>query len=802
MNKNILIFIEGQRLDLFGNDNITINQSKQNVNDISKVFTDFTQSFSVPASDNNNFIFKHFYNVDIDNGFDARVRKNAVIYLDGLDFKSGKIQLNSVKIKDNEAKSYSINFFGKTINIKDDIGDDKLVDLDWLDNFDRDYTGDEVKTGLETGIDVTVGSTTYVKALAYPLISYKRQFLYNSDPSDVTSSDTLVNIAYDAGRTDGIVSGNLKPVIGLPVIMEAINQKYSNFNFSGGFLDSPRFTGLYMNLNNNTESISNGTLIYDSATGTIPYPSFFIGDLVYVTSITPNLGFESVPYRIKLTLQDQIIYESEEIIGATGTIFSNLVGGRLQNIDIEENVNYTVKAEIITSQDFEFDFTTDLDLDNYIGSDVNVYDNSGTNQSIDLLSEIRKLLPDYKVYDFLTDLIKLFNLTIEENNGVLEFNTLPNWYSEGNIYDITKYVDTQSSQVSKGKIYNQLNFNFKESNQIIADEYRQNNNIGYGDIEERLYTDSTETELLDGETLDIKVGFENPVFERLYDQDDNSLTTIQYCPYINRELQSIVGNPFLMYLNDVNVSDNSLGFVNDNTYEEINTSVLMPSHSQTINFNSFNINFDAVANEYTYEVFQDTLYNRFYSDYISDIYSIKRRMFNFDAILPQSILLRLKMNDRLIIKGRRYIINTIQSNLTNRSDTLELINDIYDAPLASDTLNTSTFVDSVQTNPAQGGSNSNTYIGLPNKTISVIDIGDGIGWISGVPSTTSLSVEDVNYTLSLNATGSTRSAQIQVTDNINNPSFTIRQIAAVLNNITMDSTSITFDNNNITMDNG
>ena len=83
-----------------------------------------------------------------------------------------------------------------------------------------------------------------------------------------------------------------------------------------------------------------------------------------------------------------------------------------------------------------------------------------------------------------------------------------------------------------------------------------------------------------------------------------------------------------------------------------------------------------------------------------------------------------------------------------------------------------------------------------------IDIGDGIGWISGVPSTTSLSVEDVNYTLSQNATGSTRIAQIQVIDNINNPSFTIRQIAGGLNNITMDSTSITFDNNNITMDNG
>ena len=60
--KNIDIYIEGKRLDLFEDENITINSSVQNINDISKVFTDFSQSFTVPASQNNNKIFKHYYN--------------------------------------------------------------------------------------------------------------------------------------------------------------------------------------------------------------------------------------------------------------------------------------------------------------------------------------------------------------------------------------------------------------------------------------------------------------------------------------------------------------------------------------------------------------------------------------------------------------------------------------------------------------------------------------------------------------------------------------------------------------------
>jgi hypothetical protein len=48
MNK-VDIYINDQRLDIFQDEEITINLSVQNVQDISKVFTDFTQGFTVPA---------------------------------------------------------------------------------------------------------------------------------------------------------------------------------------------------------------------------------------------------------------------------------------------------------------------------------------------------------------------------------------------------------------------------------------------------------------------------------------------------------------------------------------------------------------------------------------------------------------------------------------------------------------------------------------------------------------------------------------------------------------------------------
>jgi hypothetical protein len=64
MNK-VDIYVNGYRLDIFDDEQISINLSVQNVQDISKVFTDFTQGFTVPASPNNNEILQHYYNPSI-----------------------------------------------------------------------------------------------------------------------------------------------------------------------------------------------------------------------------------------------------------------------------------------------------------------------------------------------------------------------------------------------------------------------------------------------------------------------------------------------------------------------------------------------------------------------------------------------------------------------------------------------------------------------------------------------------------------------------------------------------------------
>ena len=59
------LYIEGKQVELYKDESISLTQSIQDIKDISKVFTDYTKTFNVPASKENNKIFKHFYNFHI-----------------------------------------------------------------------------------------------------------------------------------------------------------------------------------------------------------------------------------------------------------------------------------------------------------------------------------------------------------------------------------------------------------------------------------------------------------------------------------------------------------------------------------------------------------------------------------------------------------------------------------------------------------------------------------------------------------------------------------------------------------------
>jgi hypothetical protein len=89
----------------------------------------------------------------------------------------------------------------------------------------------------------------------------------------------------------------------------------------------------------------------------------------------------------------------------------------------------------------------------------------------------------------------------------------------------------------------------------------------------------------------------------------------------------------------------------------------------------YSLNFSAETSTYHRYAIQQGVFATYYFQYLYNLYNLKNRITTVKAVLPLSILSTLRLNDRLIIRDKRYIINDIQTNLTTGQATLRLLND-------------------------------------------------------------------------------------------------------------------------------
>ena len=233
-NTNSYSILQNQELlDTFKDETISLTQTVKDIKDVDKIKTNFSKSFTLPASKVNNRVFKHYYRQDIVGGFDARFMVSATIKLNGNKFRDGKIRLLSVKMKNNLPYAYNVNFTGNTVTLKTTFGDDELTDLPYLDVFDHTYSYDNVKSYMQTGYNPIGGGSTSYPELIYPFIgASNNRYYYNSGHTGEGSHDEIDNVRniyHDGGNipnTHGdfhsIQYFDLKPAIKVYYVLKAI----------------------------------------------------------------------------------------------------------------------------------------------------------------------------------------------------------------------------------------------------------------------------------------------------------------------------------------------------------------------------------------------------------------------------------------------------------------------------------------------------------------------------------------------------------------------------------------------------
>jgi hypothetical protein len=192
--------------------------------------------------------------------------------------------------------------------------------------------------------------------------------------------------------------------------------------------------------------------------------------------------------------------------------------------------------------------------------------------------------------------------------------------------------------------------------------------------------------------------FENVLFE-LVTQGKQ----FQTASLIDKDLKPYIPKPMLIYCNGfvttlagtdrIYITQDSGSPIQMTNYQRFSNEYdSMPTdaeHSQLMT-----MNFGNEQSSWLNELAPQGLYYRHYKNFIDNLYDIKTRLIKVKALLPASILgstvtngggipLGIALNDRLVIRNKRYLINSFTSDLTTGETDLELLTDYRGVNAAS-----------------------------------------------------------------------------------------------------------------------
>jgi hypothetical protein len=660
---NVLLYIyddvtgEPQRVELFDDERISVTSNIQNVNDISKVFTDFSQSFTVPATSYNNKIFKHWYENAIDNGFDARTRKDAYIELDYSPFRKGKIQLEKASYKNGVIDNYQITFFGSLVSLKDSFGGKFLKDLD-LSSYNFTYTGNVVKNRVIGGAGNDV---------MFPLISSKNVWQYGG--GGVTTNNWDIS-----NSATPIYYSDLFPAIRVKRVFDAIASSLG-VTFTGDFLNDTRFTRAFLWLKNSEifelKTVANKLNFQTntSTTGTQGIFNVFSDTLNYVKPTAPEYQSQShitINFSVPApgaSAQEFFFYVYKDGVIVNTQSYLTQTSPMYLEVPLGESGAYTFY--IASTAAISFTSVYYYETGTLVGStytkvtDLTV--TQTTTQTTTTTMSIAEYMPEMTIEEFFSGILKMFNLTCYSDSfGIYKIEQLEGWYANGTTRDITQYIVNDVFDIERSKAYKKVNFKYAQADSFLNVEFISRSKVPYGDLYYELNND--------GEEYTVELPFETLLHNKF------TGTNMQVGYALKPSFIPYIPKPVILYDYGTTQTVSTYKF-NDGTSTASQTSANIFGQDTLISSVDYTLNFGAEQSTYTGNVENQSLFNNYYSNYLNNIFGVKSRIFKLKAVLPISLLTNLKVNDRVIIRDKRYTINTFTTDLITGEVQFELLTD-------------------------------------------------------------------------------------------------------------------------------
>ena len=676
MKRQVRVFVEGQQLDLFNDEVIEVTSTIQNIQDISKTFTDFSQSFTIPTSPKNNSIWEYFYENALNSSINYQERLDGYIEIDMTFFRRGKIQMEKSQLKNGQPESYTITFYGDVTTLKDLVGEDLLSDLDYT-LINHTYSFAEVYQRITNGaIDWDV---------CYPLITSNRIWEYGAVQPTATLPNWLpfVNIPNNSNniRTNqgAIDYRELFPAVRVASIFNLIENRYG-VNFTGTFLSDPKFTQSYLwfkNRNNFTFTSQPENITLNSFVGGGGFGTYNLTPFVDILNSTVTLNFltgvqfHNISLNVNSNSNPAVNFYID--VYRNGILFATINGigfttnGNLQGIPNVQGLNDVYTFQLRSDVGLSIDFLLTYSVDYFSGVTlVNDFVDYSTNTiTTTATTNLSWLAPTMKVQDFVSGILKEYNLTCYGTApNTYELIPLDDWYASGAIIDITKFTDKTEIGIDRVKLYKKIAFRYQQSNSFM--------NKAFFDQALREYGNTEYQYPYDGGEFNIEVPFENLLFNQFFELGNPTGLQVGYS--LDNAFAPYIPKPCLLYKFGSVTLPHNIRYT-DGTGHVTNSDYVMFGQDLQVLGIDYSLNFAPETSTYWLQVINQSMFAAYYFPYLTNLFNPKNRLTTIKANLPTSLLTSLQLNDRLVIRDKRYLINQMKTNMVTGETTFELLND-------------------------------------------------------------------------------------------------------------------------------
>jgi hypothetical protein len=661
------LVISNTPVDLFNDESINLTRQLKDLQELSTVYTDFTQSINIPATPNNNTIFSNWFSENaLLTGWNPNNGLDANILIHGLPVFEGRIELKGAKFLDGLPSSYDLIFYGKSKSILDLWGESLLNEIDFSS---LDHTANY------SNVTSSWAQTLLSGDIVYPLADYETGFRY--------SNFTGVNDNIKKPR--GIEIDDLRPAIRLKKL---ISNAFASVGYSvtGSFFSRADLTNLYV-----LPMQSSGPL-YNKATSQIATFEARNASFSLLGAGVGTAGFKKVPFPTVIS----------NPASAYNVSTSNFTANRSGYYDI----NFAIQSATIfpvpntlriavckngvpfQSKSFTSSFTTAEFLDSII------YLNTGDVVTIEYLSysslntmsglifkcikapyglkdtgvEMADAMPQIKIKDFINSVFKTFNLVaIPNQSNEVELHNIYDWYELGNLKDYTPYLDIKEISHEKIPVPATISFAHKESETLANGYFKSVANREYGSMSYSPIVDFPKDEL--------KIESIFNVLAPTYLDEVGStgqkirVSQLNMPIFLDKEGKGVKQDLTLFYYA-------GLKSVTDTYYFENVLQNTFPCFSTYSNAPTSKTNYSAafgLENSFSGDAPLETFYMMYWHKYVSRMYSEQSRVVRVKAILPVLEWLNMKLNDTIVLSGNYYKMQSIQYDMLTEVANLELI---------------------------------------------------------------------------------------------------------------------------------